>query len=483
MAVERSFAARVARAFLFSGVGQITAKGIFLVSLLAVLRRIQPEEFGLASIVLAIFAITEALNELGLGPALIQRKEIKRSEIDALFILSLGLSALIYIALALGAPLLASFYDEPELTSLVRVYGLSLLFFPLFFVPRNLLMKRLAFGKLAIADNLSLTMGSLVMLVLGFRGLGPWAIILGDLTHRFGQLVLCNVFSPYLPSLRGASYGPIGKMVKFGVYVTGSRLLYNFYTHADYLIVGKVFGTEALGVYTLAYRLLSDPIKTLATIVNQVAYPTFAALQDQLTRLRLYFFTIARFSMMLIGTIICVVVVFVDWLLVVGGYEPYLEATPLVRLMALAGLIRTVAPLVPQLLNAADRAKRNFYYSAAMAVVMPGAFLLGAQFGLVGVAASWSLLYPVVVLVLFGFGAQVLDISLVSFLGRLFEALPRLLPVIALTVGLRAAMIFFGAGDSPLVGSALLLLVLLVGVGIVWLFERGTLQTVLRRGN
>ena len=480
MADDRHFASRVARAFAFSGVGNILAKGMFLVSLLIVLKLMGTDDFGVASIVLAVFAITEAFNELGLGVALIQRKETSRDEIDALFWVSLGISTLLYLIILAGAPLLASFYEQPRLTSLFRVYGLILIMFPFYFIPRNLLMKDLAFGKLAIADNLSLAAASTTMILMGYYDFGPWAIIGGDLVHRLGRLVFYNSFHPFFPRF-SASFARIKGMIRFGAYVTGSRLLYNFYIHADYLIVGKVFGAEVLGIYTLAYRVVSDPVKTLAMIANQVAYPAFSALQDDVVRLRRYFFTITRFNLMLIGTVLAVVAVYVDWLLNVGGYDHYTGVAPLVRVLTLVGLIRCVAPLIPQLLNAADRAKLNFFYSLATACIMPVAFLIGSQISLMGVAMSWIIAYPMVVLVLFKFGSDVLDMRLPHFAVKAFSGIIGLLPI-ALVILLIRSLLELLYARAPLLTAVTGVVVSLVfGVGVTFLIERKTVKTVLKQ--
>jgi hypothetical protein len=106
-------------------------------------------------------------------------------------------------------------------------------------------------------------------------------------------------------------------------------------------------------------------------------------------------------------------------LLLVGGYEKYFDAISLVYIFALMGVLRTVAALVPQLLNAVGQAQLNFFYSLFSSVLMPVAFLIGGQFSLEGVAWSWMAAYPFVVLLLFYFSAQVLDLSLPAVLAKI----------------------------------------------------------------
>lgn len=470
---DSSFSSRVVRSFLYSGIGNTVSRVLNVVALLVVLKLITPEAFGVASIVLALFAIVQSVTELGLGVALVQAQDITRREIDSLFWLSLFISAGVYVLILLGAPLVARFYDEPQLTALVQVQGLAVPLFALYFVPKNLLVKDLSFGKLAVIENAALLASAAAMVVVASLGYGAWAIIVGELGQRAGQMVLCQAVRPYRPAWC-FHFQEIKPRVTFGLYATGSRLLYNFYVNADYLIVGKAFGPEAVGLYTFAYRVISDTVRTLASSVNQVAYPAFARLQDQTERLRRYFFAIARASLALIGLVLVVVALYIGAVLEMGGYEQWLGAVPLIYVFALVGVIHTVSPLVPQLLNAVGEARLNFFYSLSNAIFMPVAFVVGAQFGLMGVAWSWLAAYPAVVLLLFYFGARSLKMPFSAFLGRLSSGLVALAPIVAFGLTIRWALPRL-TGSMLLVAVVGVLLTVTVGLSIAYLRERETI--------
>ena len=423
MTLEKGLKKIVAKAFAFSMVGNAGAKLLFTAAILVVIKVISKEQFGVANIVLAVFAITESINEMGLGVALVQKKDIKKDHISALFWLSFFISFLLYPLLFFGAPLLSYFYEVEELTSLIRVYGIVLIIYALNLVPRNLLVKNLEFKKLAIIDNTAMSFAATVMIFMAYSGFGAWSIIFGDITNRFVQLLGCFAAKPFIPSLF-FKFSQIKEMFYFGIYATGSRLLYNFYTHADYLIIGKVFGTEALGVYTLAYRLVSDPVRTFAGIVNQVAYPTFSKLQNEIGRLRKYFFTISRFSLLFTGSILVLIVVFIDWILIAGGYEKWSGAVPIAYILAGVGIVRSISPLIPQLLNAVGQARKNFIYSLCMSVGMPLSFYVASRFSLFAVAWSWTVIYPFMVMILIFFGASILELSPIKFTIKFFSSLP-----------------------------------------------------------
>lgn len=474
---DASFSWQVIRSFLYSGVGTTVSKVLNVVALLVVLKLISTSAFGIASIVLAIFSILRAVTELGLGVAIVQAQDITRAEIDSLFWLSLLISGSIYLLLVASAPLIGQFYGQSQISPLLQVYGLSVVIFSFYFVPKNLLTKEMAFGRIVLAENASLLGSALVMVALAYLGFGAWSVILGELGNRVGRLALFHVFRPYWPNWR-FDWAEIKPRVSFGLYATGSRLLYNFYIKADYLLVGRVFGPEAVGVYAMAFRIISDPVRTLTSTVNDVAYPAFSKLQEELERLRTYFLTIARANLSLIGLVLVIIAVYVESLLIVGGYQKYFDAIPLVHIFAVVGLLRSVSALVPQLLNAVGEARLNFFYSLANSVLMPAAFLVGAQFSLNGVAWAWVTAFPMAVMLLFYFGACALKMPLFTVLGRIVPAGLVLLPALGVALGAQWLADTY-LPQMPILTLALgVLSTLGVGLGLIAWHEREAIAVI-----
>lgn len=478
---SKSFSSQVVKSFLYSGLGSTLGKILNVVALFLVLKLITPEAFGIASIVLAIFAVVQAITELGLGVAIVQADKISRREIDSLFWLSLLLTAVIYGLIFFSAPLAAYFYDQPLLTPLIQVHGLVIVIFTFYLVPRNMLKKELHFKEIAIIDNIALFSSSGIMLTLAYLDFGVWAIILGEVGNRFGQLLIAQYFHPYWPKFQ-FNFQEIKERVKFGLYATGSRLLYNLYSNADYLIVGKIFGAQAVGIYTLAFRIVSDTVKTLTSNLNEVAYPAFAKLQNDLERLKKYFFTISRGSLLLFSLALILVAIYIEDLLLLGGYNEWMGAVPLVHLFTLVAILRTIAPIIPQLLNALGEARLNFYYSLSNALIMPVAFIIGAKYGLIGVGWSWVIAFPVVVSVLFYFGSRKLELSFLSFVQQIFSGF-WLLPIFfgfALGVQYLLNQVFDSSSVFiPVIG---ILFSLSIGIYVFYLREKETIN-ILRGKN
>ncbi|MEX0844456.1 MAG: lipopolysaccharide biosynthesis protein [Balneolaceae bacterium] len=475
-----NFSTRVIKSFLYSSAGNTFSKIINTIGLFVVLKLISPEAFGIASIVLAVFAVLQAVTELGLGISIVQALEITKRELNSLFWLSSLISGVLYFLIYISAPFIAVFYDQPLITNLIRAHGIIIILFTLYFVPRNILKRGLKFKELTIIDNVSLILSTIIMVILAYYNFGAWAIIGGEIANRVGQLILTQFYSTFWPQFQ-FNWPEIKSHVQFGLYATGSRLLYNLYSNADYLIVGRMFGAEAVGIYTLAYRIVADTVKTITSNFNEVAYPTFARLQNQVERLRKYFFTITKASLQINSLILVVITIFIEDLLLIGGYEEWIDAVPLIQILAFVAILRTVSPIIPQLLNAQGESRLNFYYSLSNAFIMPIAFFIGAQFSLIGVCISWLIGYPVVVSILFYYGGRLLELSFFEFVARIFSGI-WFFPLLLLV----GASIHFLLNYIPL-ESTLIILVLGIastaGLGLYALYasEKETIKLLFNR--
>lgn len=474
---DRPFARRVASSVLYSGVGSVSARLLNAVALFYTLKVISEEQFGIAALALAFFSTTKALTELGLGTAIVQEKRIGRTQIDSLFWTSFLLSIVVYALIFVGAPFIAAFYDTPVLSSMIRVYMLGIIAFSFYMISSKLLMRELAFKKLAISDNVALASSAGLMIYLAYAGFGAWAIILAELANKVGQMLFCMVFKPYWPRLQ-YSYTQVKGLIEFGMYTTGSNFFQKFYMNADYLIIGKFFSMELVGIYSFAYRLVFDTVKELANVINRVAYPAFAKLQYEIPRLRNYFFTMSRASMLLVGTVMVIIGVYIDWFLPFVGYEKWLPAVPYMRIFVIVGIIQCLVTLLPKLINAKGEARFIFYFTSANAILLPAGFLIAAQFSMMAVALVWLTIYPLVSIVIVYFGAKLTETNVWSFGLKSIAAFATLIPLAILAYAVRY-------GINTIYGEANLLMIVLASVfvftvasAVIWFREREAIKAI-----
>jgi teichuronic acid exporter len=476
---HQGFAQRVFRSFVYSGLGNVLGKVVSLLSIVVGAILVGVEAFGAVGLGLGVLAIVRATTEAGLGVALVQAKKASREQFDSLFWASLLITGVGYLVVFFAvAPIFEIVYDDFEnIGALVRGMCFSVALYTFYFIPRALMERELHMGRLILIDNIShlIAAGALFWAINADQG--ALSFVYFELGLRGSQAVLSMLVRPFIPKLR-LNFGEIRDMFRFAMFATGSRLLYNFYSNADFFVVGKLFGPWTMGVYHAAWRIISEPVKGLAMAMNQVAYPAFARLQDDRERLRAYFFTINRISMAVIGSVLGVIVIFSGPLL--AAFEDVIEpkwmgAIPLVWLFSPMGLFKTITPLVAQLLNAVGQARLSFLYSLACALLLPIFFVIGGLvYDVEGVALAWVLGYPLVLAVLYYFAALVLELPMVKLL-KVFAGLRIALPVFALQLGifyLLSTVLDVGHGLTALIGMPLSLI--LSGL-IVYAFERSNL--------
>jgi len=473
------FARRVSVSMVWVALGTIISKLIRVTALFVVLDLITEADLGVAQIALTVFVMLQSLTELGLGAALVQTKKVRDEDLAALFWISIAASVGLYVVVFGLSYAFAAFYEHPVLAPLIQVQGLGVICFSLFVVPKSLLLRDLKMGRVTLAENLAGGLSAVVMMILAAAGLGIWSIIVGEVSSRFIEMVIYQSSRPYFPRFVWAPRR-IRHLLSFGLYNTGSRFLGRFYTEVDYLVIGKVFTDTQTGLYAFAFRTVDDLVKALTYVVTQVAYPTFAKLQDDKVALKNFLFGITRGSSLFVGTLIAFVFVFIEPVLQGLGYTKWLPAVELVRLFSVIGLLRSVLPIVHSLINARGDARYMLIYSAVLSITLPIAFLIGAQISYTAVAWAWLIVLPVVSLMAVHRAARLIEISMWQLLRGVTSGFVFPIVLILALELVRYQLSAAGVDPGPIAIVGLILAVT-AGGGFAWRYEKPFIDRVFRK--
>jgi O-antigen/teichoic acid export membrane protein len=211
--------------------------------------------------------------------------------------------------------------------------------------------------------------------------------------------------------------------VRFGLSSAGSQLLYYIYTNLDYPIVSYYFGAAANGIYALAYWIVLEAVKTIANVVIDVAFPTFARLRDDKPGLKAQFLRFTRLNLIaVLPFVVLIMLIAPEFLhLAYGGgkwssaqLEQCAEAA---RVLCLVGLLRALGYIGPPLLDGIGRPALTLRYMACASILVPGMFVVcaeifGARYGMLSVALGWAIGYPLAFGVLSYLVVKAIDLSL-----------------------------------------------------------------------
>jgi O-antigen/teichoic acid export membrane protein len=259
-----------------------------LVQLLVVMalgRLLTPAEFGVMGAAVVIIALSQIVSQVGVGPAIVQRRELDRTHVRVAFTISGILGFVLGAGVWLAAPALAAFYRIPAVEPVLR--GLAILF-PidgLNTVGDSLLTRQLRFRLFVALDVGSYVLGyACIGVVLAWRGFGVWALVAANLSQVTLRTIAMYVATrhPVRPSL---NLQASRDLLSFGLGHSMAQVGTVLSQQGDNLVVGRWLGPAALGVYGRAYGLMVMPASVFGRIVNRVLFPVMAQVQDEPDRL------------------------------------------------------------------------------------------------------------------------------------------------------------------------------------------------------
>lgn len=433
----------------FSGAAWTSAAALAVILLqlaqIAVLARLlRPEDFGLMALVVLVVGFGQAIADVGLSGAIIQRQDSTSETLSSLFWLNLVAGAGLCAALTLAAPLVAAAFGEPQLRALVALAALSFLVTPVSLHFQALLQKSLAFRLLAGIDVLAAGSAMSVALVSAFAGQAVYSLLWGFLSAAAvrGALLVAVGFRRWRPELRFRredlrGYG------RFGAFQVVERSINYLGFNLDKLLIGSLIGTHGLGLYSVAYQLAMRPVQLVAPIVNRVALPVFAMAQADDARLRAGFLDALRIVSMLMFPVYMGMIALAEPFVRVVLGDAWLTAVPVLRLLAVLGFFYSIGNPIGSLLVAKGRVGLSLMLNVWLVALYALATVAGAHWGVEGIATGLVLatacgLFPVGFLIRW----QLVRMRPAEYLASLAPALGAALIMGACLVALRASANF-----------------------------------------
>lgn len=369
-------------------------QALSLVSTILVARLLSPGDYGLMALT-AIWVYTLSLvAELGLATTILQFRDLDDAELNACFWFSLALAAIGYGGLYAAAPDMARWFDNPRIADLLRVMGLSLPLFVARLVPDSLLRKRLELHKVSFAEVLSTAVAIPVLLTLAWFGAGVWALVTGALVMSFVQGVTSFWLAGWIPGLR-MNTRRFGEILRYSLAAFGAKVGWVAYQQLDTFILGKTSGEIVTGFYAVGRLIAHLPSDKISAAVNQLASPIMAGLQADIGAMRASLLRGIRLVGCVTGPLCVGLALLADDLVGLALGEKWMPAVPVVRVLAVSALLRSLEVLFPPVLFARSRAAFMCGWLACLLLVMPLVFWGGAvRLEGVGVALGWVVIYP-----------------------------------------------------------------------------------------
>jgi polysaccharide transporter, PST family len=382
------------RAQVVSGVGwkiatQIVVQVTRLVVVIVLARLLSPHDYGLAAVALVYIGVATIFTDLSLGVALIQRPTLNEGDRSTAFWTTVGAGALCAVISIAGASVIADAFGAPAASSLIAVTSINFLITATSSTQNALLTRELRFRNLQLREMAGAVLGGAVGIALAFAGFGAWAVVLQVVVAEAVSLVLVWQFSEWRPRFT-YSLESLRNLGPFAAKASGARMLGFLNLNADNFLVARYLGPAALGVYSLAWNVMFQPFVRLIAPITQVLFPAFSRIASDPHRVAGAWLRGNRIvAAISLPAFVGLAVVAHDFILVVLG-EKWLDAVPVLQLLCVAGAAQSLQSLNHSALQALDRAGELLAFMVFSTTVTLTSFVIGLEWGIVGVAAGFA---------------------------------------------------------------------------------------------
>jgi O-antigen/teichoic acid export membrane protein len=364
-------------------------------AVLIMARLLSPSDYGLNEMAGFYFVVTNVVAEFGIGMAVLQMRELDMAVTRQLNTVAAMSGALAFLVSVAAAPLIAAFFRAPALHDLVIVASLSFILTSMEAIPLGLLQRDMDYRLLSVAESVQAVVTSCVGVGCAYAGLGYWSLVVGNLAGRAGNIALVVYSRPV--RFAWPRFSQVAAPLRFGMEVAVQRIVGSISGLSDSMVIGRTMGQAPVGAYRLAGNLASTPAEKIGGLIMRVTGPLFSRVQhDRELMLRYFLIFTETLAMTVFPLLFGLAIVAPETVELLLGPKWAMAAAPL-RWLALAVSVRTMLPLLNQMLATLRLTRFGMWMSILTFVLMPIAFYVASSRGVGAVAAAWLLMSPITV--------------------------------------------------------------------------------------
>lgn len=354
---------------------------IFKISILA--RFLETSDFGLMALVTFVLGFMDLFMDMGLTSAILYKQDISKDEYNSLYWLNVLFSLLLFVGVLALSPIIAQFYHEPQLKKLLPLMGFGIIFSAFGRQFKTILQKELDFRAISIIEIIASLSSLVLAIILAINGFGVYSLVLSALLQYF----LSNTLFFFIGISRKSlgfyfNFNKTRPFLKIGIYKVGGQIINYFNRDLDVLIIGKFFGTDLLGGYSLAKQLVKRPLAIFDQVIIKVSVSILPRFQDKKGKLLNSFLMLIRGMSVANAAIYGTIAICAPLLVDIFYGDGYSHIFGFVRLFAIIFYFRSLGGVVGILAITKGRTDIEFFWNILLLCIFPPVILIGAQFGI-----------------------------------------------------------------------------------------------------
>lgn len=353
--VKWSFAETILAQFLRLAIGIVLA------------RLLTPADYGLISIAVIFFTISDVFITSGLGQAFIQKKDADETDAHTIFSSNFLVSVLFYLLLWFGSPWIASFFDQPELTLLIRVMAVIVIINSFNVIQFAIIRKNLQFKKKTLYSTISYSVSGVTGILCAFNGLGVWSLVIQQVLNKLLLSILLFKASPYTMKF-SFSYDAFKPLFAFGSWLLLTNIVMRAFDQLYKFVIGKYYTSDALGLFEKGQQFPKLIYQQLSWTVGTVAFPVYSKLQDDKEEMNNAVNRFLKYSLILNLPLLGILFVVSESFVLVLLTQKWAGIIPFLKLFCIIGIFFPFYSYMLQFLEANGRTKLVFSITILMVI-------------------------------------------------------------------------------------------------------------------
>lgn len=398
------------KGLMWSGIERFSVQGFQFILSLIIARLVGPRDFGLIAMLTIFISVAQVFTDSGFGNALIQKKN--RTEVDytTVFYFNISISTILYIVMYFCAPLIASFYREPVLSSVTRWISLNLIISSFCIIQRTRCRINSDFKTIAIVSFVAVVISGLLGLFFAFRGKGVWALVIQSVSFQLVQAILFWTVSKWHPVFT-FSVESFKTLFNFGSKILASGLLHTLYMNLYSLVIGRFYNASDVGYYNRASTICQYIPTNLISIIVNVVYPLQCEHQDDNEWLINSFARYLRITAFIVFPIMIYISIMSSSLVNIILSEQWTASSPLISILSIAYMFLVISTLNNHIINAKGRSDLYFKAEVIKKIIAIVILIITLPFGVIILSLGLLLYYLIDTLVICKYTNNILGVG------------------------------------------------------------------------
>lgn len=476
------FKSNALKGFKWSFLNKIVTQSLLFTFSVILARILEPNDYGMFAMITVFSNFGMLFKDFGFGQALIYKKDNTKQELDSVYTFNIFIGLILTLVFFLLAPVIADFYQQPKLKDLTKAISAIFLIQSFGLVNFIQLKKKIDFKRLAIIENTSLLSSAIITVILAYYGFGVWSLAMRSIMNITFRTVMLILVSDYKPTFQ-YDFKVIKDFWKYSFNVSANGFLTYWMRNLDNLMIGKIIGQGALGLYSMAYQIMLLPIRNISNVIKDVLFPSFASINNDINRIRQVYLKVIQSIALITFPLLAGIAIMSDSFVYIVLGDKWEAIIPLLTLLALVAIPQSIFTVNGVIYLNTGRPDIPLKINSISLPIYALGFYIGLKTnGILGLVYAYSIVYVLQVIPLYFYSAKMINLSIKDFIKSL---LPVFIAAATMSTSVFSLKTYFNA-PTDLVFFVICILAGIITYSIVILLLRkqiGLTDILLERFN